>query len=183
MTAALCENNVGINTLGVEMRSMKGFTLVELLVTIAVLAIALGIALPGFTDLLRQNRAQAHATMLVSALSLARSEAVKRGGRVGVASAGGTTDWQGGWNVWVDANENNALDAGELLLRSFAALPHGLILTASANRVVFTATGVQLLSSGDVSFAYSVTGLDCRYGRVITVNSMGRVSLARACTS
>lgn len=164
------------------MRSIKGFTLVELLVTIAVLAIALSIAVPGFTDLLRQNRAQTHATMLVSALSLARSEAVKRGGRVGVAAIDGTTNWQGGWRIWVDTNENSAFDAGELLLRSFAALPNGLTLTASASRVMFTSGGVQPPSSVEVSFTYSMEGLDCRYGRLITVNSMGRVSIARACT-
>ena len=165
------------------MRSIKGFTLIELLVTIAVLAIALSIAIPGFTELLRQNRAQTHASVLVNALSLARSEAVKRGGLVRLSSPSGTTDWRSGWSVWADANANGILDSGELL-RTFAPLPDGLTLSASANRVTFGAGGVQHPSgSGVVSFTYGMTGLDCRYGRLITVNSMGRVSVARACTT
>lgn len=108
---------------------------------------------------------------------------LKRGAVVGVSSLSTTTDWRGGWRVWADANGNSAFDNGELL-REFPVLPTGLTLTASVSKVLFGAGGVQHPSgSTEVNFTYGMTGLDCKYGRLVTVNPMGRVSLARACAS
>ncbi len=76
----------------------RGFTLVELMVTVAVLAIVLGLGVPLFQDFVSRNRLVATTNELVSAMALARSEAVKRAARVTVASA----DWTDGWQVFVD---------------------------------------------------------------------------------
>ena len=60
----------------------SGFTLMELMVTIAIAAILVGIAIPSFTSIIVSNRLTTSANELVTALNLARSEAVKRGMRI-----------------------------------------------------------------------------------------------------
>ncbi len=84
-------------------RAAPGFTLVELLVTVVVLAVVLTLGLPALQRTLERNRVTSDANRLVSALHLARSEAVKRGERVLVCpSRDGQTcggDWSAGWIV------------------------------------------------------------------------------------
>ncbi|AZZ94364.1 prepilin-type N-terminal cleavage/methylation domain-containing protein [Hahella sp. KA22] len=63
----------------------KGFTLVELMVVIAILAITLVLGLPSFSNLIDSNRVTANTNTLVGALNLARMEAVNRGGKSGLA--------------------------------------------------------------------------------------------------
>lgn len=77
----------------------RGFTLFELLITIAIVAILAGIALPNFSELMRRMTVSETTNELVGALNLARSEAVKRGNDVEVISASGSDDWSGGWVV------------------------------------------------------------------------------------
>lgn len=86
--------------------SQKGFTLIELMITLAVLAIVLGIAAPSFSSMLQDNRASTLGSELQGALQFARSEAVKRRQSVVIcrSNAGGGdceegTDWSGGWLV------------------------------------------------------------------------------------
>jgi type IV fimbrial biogenesis protein FimT len=84
----------------------SGFTLIELMVAIAVIAVMMGIALPSFQQSLRSNRVATSANEMLASLSLARTEAIRGLGRAGVCpSADGTTcaantDWSGGWIVW-----------------------------------------------------------------------------------
>lgn len=82
-------------------RSPAGFTLLELMVAITVLAIGLGLAVPSFMDLIRQNRLTTQTNGLMAALAIARSEAVKRGTPVTLCpvdaddedQCSGDTDW------------------------------------------------------------------------------------------
>lgn len=96
------------------MKRCNGFTLIELMVTLAVLAIVITVAIPGFNDLIRNNRTDALSEEFVSALNFARLEAVKRTGRVSLCASDdgedcNNADWTKGWIVFVDyANAENA---------------------------------------------------------------------------
>lgn len=99
------------------MRQTQGFTLIELMVTIAVLAIILGIAVPNFTDQIRNNRSLAFGEEFATALNLARSEAVKRSSFVSICASGDDqascgSDWTNGWLVFVDSAANGSAAPG-----------------------------------------------------------------------
>ena len=104
----------------------------ELMVTIAIAAILIGIAIPSFTSTIASNRLTTSANELVTALNLARSEAVKRGQQVVVSKTG--TNWENGWQVFVDIDRStpakeNVFDAGtDIQLRVYSALPSSYTL-------------------------------------------------------
>ena len=101
----------------------RGFTLVELMVTLAVAAILMAIATPSFTSLINSNRLSGGANELVAALQTARMEAVRRNARVIVCrsedsqSCAGSGDLWPAWLVFVDVDADGTLDAGEPVLR------------------------------------------------------------------
>ncbi|WP_019591516.1 GspH/FimT family pseudopilin [Thioalkalivibrio sp. ALE20] len=81
-------------------RNATGFTLIELMVTIAVAAILLTVAVPGFQSLVQNNRATTAANQLSTAFNFARSEAVTRGVEVSVCPVDAGGDWHpDGWRV------------------------------------------------------------------------------------
>lgn len=89
------------------MRHARGFTLIELIVTMVVLAIAVAIAIPTFTTQIRNNQSRALGEEFGAALNFTRSEAVKRGQMVSIcasnaAQTGCASDWTNGWLVFVD---------------------------------------------------------------------------------
>ena len=95
----------------------KGFTLLELMATIAVLAVLLGIGVPSFTEMVRNNRLSAQTNDFVAALNLARSEAVKRGLKVSVCpgvndTCSGATDWNAGILVFTDDTGTSGVKDG-----------------------------------------------------------------------
>lgn len=81
-----------------------GFTLIEVMVVVAIVAILATLAAPSFSEMLRRNRLSTAVSALQVSLSLARSEAVKRGADARVTVAANTTAgvWTNGWTVFVD---------------------------------------------------------------------------------
>jgi type IV fimbrial biogenesis protein FimT len=161
------------------MQRSLGFTLTELMVTVAVLAIVLSVAVPGFGNMIRQNRAETQSGVLLNAFNLARSEAIKRGGQIRVTSLS-NGNWSSGWRVWADGNSNAALDAGELI-RVFPSLAGSASLTSAVSEVIFNGQGRldSVAAGAAASFAYSMPNLECRYERIITINAMGRAAMSR----
>lgn len=158
------------------MRSSRGFTLVELMVTIAVLAVILSIALPNFSEMIRANRTQTQANLLLKSFNLARSEAIKRGAAVRV-SALDNGNWHLGWRVWSDLNGNGSFDSAELL-RISPAWDSSETLTSTASEIIFTSGGLLggVAPGTSNNFDFNVEGF-CRYERIITINAVGRATI------
>jgi type IV fimbrial biogenesis protein FimT len=86
------------------------------MVTIMLIAVLLGIAVPSFRNFIQNNRLTTHANDFITSMNYARSEAVKRGVSVQVTATVGTDtndEWGPGWSIWIDADGDSTLDAGE----------------------------------------------------------------------
>jgi len=104
--------------------SARGFTLVELMISITILAILLGMAVPAFNDAVLGGKLSAFSTNLVASTQLARSEAIKRNQTVRMcASSDGTScgvssgGWEAGWIVLLA--DNSVLQRQEALTSEF----------------------------------------------------------------
>lgn len=156
-----------------------GFTLVELVVTLSIVAILVTIAAPSFRDLMIRNRIDAETGGLTADLTFARTEAVRRGAPVVVCptDAAAASCVGSSWNaprlVFVDmGGEPLALDAADVLLRSSEAPPSDITLTPSSQ-----INGVRFLPNGAVGSLVAFETCHPDYtGRVVTLRRLGSVS-------
>ena len=121
-----------------------GFTLIEMLITIAIAAILMGIAIPSFRYITNANRIASELNGLLGDLQLARSEAIKEGRTITVCqsnngtSCSNTTNWQGGWIVFSDPTNVGVYDAGEIYIRKQKQFSGTDTFVASNNVSVIT---------------------------------------------
>jgi len=134
----------------------KGFTLLELMIVIAIVAVLSTLAFPSFSRLILKHRAQDAASGIFSALFKARSEALKRADRIRLQPNSGTTNWEGGWRI-LD-NASNTLDTHEAVEKVTITFSGGSpIVYNSAGRISSAApTFVMTASNGSYSCAYTV---------------------------
>jgi type IV fimbrial biogenesis protein FimT len=134
----------------------QGMTLIELLTAVLVVAILMGLAVPSFREFTQNNRTIAATNELVTALNLARSEALRRATTTVVcasanqATCSGSTTWTPGWIAFVDRNNNGVVDANELL-QAWGGAGGGLVATADQDRATYNAMGMAQLP-GDITF-------------------------------
>lgn len=130
----------------------SGFTLIELMVTVALAAILAYVAIPNLSAFVRNAELTSATNALVAAMGTARSEALKLNYNAVVVPASGNS-WESGWIVFVDKNFNNTFDpATESVISRQAALPAYFTITAlpasSTPYVLFNASGYSQNSTG-----------------------------------
>lgn len=167
-------------------RRLRGFTLIELMVTVAVLAVLLSIGLPGFQSVLRSNRVAATHNELVASLSLARTEALRNGRGAGVcpSTAGSACDgsWNNGWMVWSDLNGDGNFDAAEPVVRYFAPKQKMQVSSSAAGAVTFDARGRRRSAAVTLSARPDECG-DQELQRSLLINASGQVVSSKGACS
>lgn len=141
----------------------SGFTLIELMVTVAVLAILVTIALPNYQAFVLNSRMTAQANNFLASLNLARSEAVKRNAVVRMGAKG--TGWANGWEI---------VDAGGNVLRDYPAL-EGASSLGGAALITFRPNG----QAGATTFNLCNPYTSIAPGRNIRVEVSGRAFVER----
>lgn len=158
-------------------KKTRGFTLVELMVTLAVLAIIIGIAMPAMGQFTKKQAVRSTADELILSLVFARSEALKAGHDIHIMPVAA------GWNVGWCATPDLTGCKDTSLLRSFSPSGKGLEITNSrsfntGNPVTFTPRGMLKSGGTDAIFTVKDPLLSDAERRCITLVKTGRASVS-----
>ncbi len=153
------------------MKKQRGFSLVELIITLVIGAILLSWGVPTYRDFVRRQQAVALANDILGDLALARTTAVDRGVRTWFLPVSGS-NWSQGIQIVADVNGNGSTDASDEVVRRTGPLPAAFKLEAeSGNAVAFNAIG-QAVSRN--TFTISLQPENKEY-RKIEVRSSGNI--------
>lgn len=161
-------------------QSLRGFTLIEMMVTIAVMAILLSLAVPSFRESALTSQLRSASTELLSAANLARSESVKRRATVNLCvsnsdqTACGAGGWHQGWIVMVPGTG--------AVIQTYDAAPPGFRITETnaIASVTFQPTGV-----GATAATFTICRATPTPGpqeRIVTIDAAGRATARRMAT-
>lgn len=149
---------------------------------VSLMAITLTLGVPALRDTVRSNQLATSANRFISALNLARSEAVKRGMRVTVRKT--SAQWENGWRVFTDSSPYGTQESSDLLLREYSALPPNYTLRGNNNFLNF----ISYLPGGESNNSVGGSFVLCdnkdhsniphyNTSRLIIINGTGRVRL------
>ncbi len=171
------------------MSVQSGFSLIELLIGIAILSILATSALPSFGRMQQRGNLAIASDGLATSLRLARSEAVKRASRMTVCKSNSINSatpscdngatWQQGWLVFVDSDEDGVMDVGEELVQVHDQMHFGVAVTTSAvfsNNVSYnplgaTTTSANVFASGNIILDFS------SYSKTLSLSPTGHVRI------
>ena len=153
---------------------LQGFTIIELLMTLVIAGVLATLAAPSFVDVIKNNRMTTQYNDLLASLSLARSEAIKQGANVIALSSNGTS-WENGWTIFIDADADGTVDAGEEL-RVNPNLSGNNTLRFARERITSASTG---LGSGLITGTFTLCDdRGASEAKGLVVSTTGRIRQA-----
>jgi type IV fimbrial biogenesis protein FimT len=172
-------------------RPARGFTLIELAVVLAIVAILLRIAAPGMSRTVAARALAAQSSEFMAALRFARSEALKRGSAVTVCAAvppgaapgcqgPRAADWRSGWIVFADRERRGVLDEHDPMLRVQQPLLRTGGVAGTRGSISFTAAGFSTDGSSHYLFSAPAQAVDAPPAVMVCVSKQGRPRLASA---
>jgi type IV fimbrial biogenesis protein FimT len=174
---------VGKFSLGSRLRQRSGYTAIELMVVVALIAIATAMALPHFSALVDRWRVQQGITDLQNVIRFANAQAIRTRSRVVIQAKPATCrslqdagNWSCGLTVFQDINQNNTQDAGEPTLREVQEF-HALTVMhsgASNVRLAYGPFGVPVANPGRFE-VYPAASPDSPAAQTICLSFGGRI--------
>ena len=163
----------------------RGFTLIDLLVTLSITAIILAVGVPSFFDFIEKNRTTLAVNKMVGAINFARVEAISYGQTVTLCpqleELHCGKDWSTGVIVFIDREANGKIDEADQVIRVFESFTKGSAAKWSSfgsnNYLRFRADGSTINQNG--SFTYCPSNGNEKFAHQIVVNRTGRVRLAK----
>lgn len=131
-----------------RMERTRGFTLIELVVTMAIASVLMMVAVPSFVNFQRNSQLTSLTNSLVASIYAARGEAMKTGFNAFVVPTANGSDWTTGWIVFVDNNGDG----------SFSAADDTLVQTQPALEGYFTASGTGSAGETPAYIMFSSSG-------------------------
>jgi len=159
----------------------KGFTLLELMVTVAVASVTLLIAIPSYQSVVARNAVVAGVNDLVGDLNYARSEAVDRGQHVYVCPSTdqtscrskGKNDWADGWIVFAPDPEGSSVPDDDNILRVHDGIKKGISLDGCTSRVRFNSSGFATGSNCSIEATDDNSAMTSK----VVISNSGRVRI------
>lgn len=149
---------------GKPARNERGFTLIELIIVIAVMAILLAAAVPNFTSFVISNRIKSASFDVYASILAARSAAITRNTTITITPTSGTTNWAAGWSI----------TAGGVTLKTQNAFP-GVTMTGPAT-LVYNSAG--RLDAAATPVSLTATNATAQASRCVTIDLSGRPTTA-----
>ena len=138
-----------------SLRLVLGFTLIELMVTVALIALLSAVAVPNFVTFRRNSELTGITNNFLGALNAARSEGMKRNMNSMVVPANNDTDWSKGWIVFVDVDRSDNYSTGDIAILEQSAPPSYISISgngffgANPSYVKYDGSGFSRPKSGD----------------------------------
>jgi len=139
----------------IKRKGSTGFTLIELMITVAIAAVLMMVAVPNLSAYRRNAELTSAANTFMASLNAARGEAMKRGMNAMVVPTSNGASWNAGWVIFVDTNRSQTYnESTDTVVSSQTALPAGINMTGvnsatgATPYVMFDASGYSRLKTG-----------------------------------